>query len=177
MISKVLIATDGSANAGKAVEIGCDLAAKYGAEVVLLHILLRGEISENLRHMAEIEFTKAEGGQALAKAISTVPAGRFPASIDFGKNPNQGLGELLRAWGKQILEAAESEAYGHGVAKVETRIEDGDPAKRILQVAEEAKADLIVLGARGLSDLKALLVGSVSHKVSHLAPVTCITVR
>jgi nucleotide-binding universal stress UspA family protein len=64
MISKILIATDGSTTAGKAVEIGCDLAAKYGAEVVLLHILLRGEVSENLRHMAEIEFAEAERGQA-----------------------------------------------------------------------------------------------------------------
>jgi nucleotide-binding universal stress UspA family protein len=39
------------------------------------------------------------------------------------------------------------------------------------------KANLIVSGARGLSDLKGLLVGSVSHKLSHLSPVTCITVK
>jgi nucleotide-binding universal stress UspA family protein len=177
MISKVLIATDGSTTARKAIEIGCDLAAKYEAEVVLLHVLLRGEVSENLRHMAEVEFAEAEGGQALAMAIAAVPAGRFPAGIDFGKSPTKGRGEMLRAWGEQILEAAETKAHSHGVTKVEKRIEDGDPAKRIMQAAQETKADLIVLGARGLSDLKSLLVGSVSHKVSHLAPVTCITVR
>jgi len=33
------------------------------------------------------------------------------------------------------------------------------------------------MGTRGLSDLKGLFVGSVSHKVSHLADCSCITVR
>ena len=50
-------------------------------------------------------------------------------------------------------------------------------AARILEVAKDVKADMIVTGARGLSDLKALMVGSVSHKLTNMAPVTCITVR
>ena len=47
----------------------------------------------------------------------------------------------------------------------------------ILETVEAEQADLVVSGARGLSDLKALMVGSVSHKLSHLSPVTCVTVR
>jgi nucleotide-binding universal stress UspA family protein len=34
-----------------------------------------------------------------------------------------------------------------------------------------------VTGARGLSDISSLLLGSVSHRLAHLAPVTCVTVR
>jgi len=42
---------------------------------------------------------------------------------------------------------------------------------------KEAHSDMIVMGSRGLSDLAGLLVGSVSHKVTNMAPCTCITVR
>jgi chaperonin GroEL len=38
-------------------------------------------------------------------------------------------------------------------------------------------ADMIVMGRRGLSDLQGLLMGSVSHKVSHLADCACLTVK
>ena len=53
----------------------------------------------------------------------------------------------------------------------------GRPADTIVAAAERDKADMIVMGSRGFSDLKGLLLGSVSHKVSHLAPCTCVTVK
>ena len=37
--------------------------------------------------------------------------------------------------------------------------------------------DLIVMGRRGLGDLGGLLMGSVSHKVCHLADCACLTVK
>ena len=56
-------------------------------------------------------------------------------------------------------------------------VKQGDPAKCILAAIDEESADFVVMGSRGLSDLKGLLMGSVSHKVSHLAPCTCVTVK
>lgn len=176
MIHKVLIATDGSEHARKAVEFGSDIAAKYGAEVVLVHVLLRDELSENLRHLAEVEYHADEGGKSLAEAIAMIPEARFPAAQIQPKTA-QTPGAALRAVADQVLSEAERRAQEHGVAKVSRQVEDGDPVKRILEVAKDTGADLIVTGARGLSDLKALMVGSVSHKLAHLSPVTCITVR
>lgn len=176
VIQKVLIATDGSAHAAKAVEFGSDIAAKYGAEVVLVHVLLRDELSENLRHLAEVEYHAGAGGKPLAEAIAMIPEGRFPAA-SIQPRSAQTPGAVLRAVADEILTQAEREAKQHGVTRISRQIEDGNPVKRILEVAKDSKADLIVTGARGLSDLKALVVGSVSHKLSHLAPVTCITVR
>ena len=43
----------------------------------------------------------------------------------------------------------------------------GDPAQAIIDAAEDEKCDLIVMGTRGLSDLKGMALGSVSHKVLH----------
>ncbi|MCS6829509.1 MAG: universal stress protein [Armatimonadota bacterium] len=50
----------------------------------------------------------------------------------------------------------------------DSRIEYGHTADTIVRVAEEEKADLIVMGSRGLTDASALLLGSVSHKVLHV---------
>jgi nucleotide-binding universal stress UspA family protein len=177
MIKKVLIATDGSGHAQKAVTFGADLASKYDAEVVLLHVLLRGELSENLRHMAEVEHLFAEGGRRLREAFSSIPQGRWPLEIMI---PSEGIsseGELLHAVGEQILDYAEDLAKERGASKIKKRIEDGNPVTRVLETLEAEDADLLVTGARGLSDLKALMVGSVSHKLSHMAPCTCISVR
>ncbi|MBT4581371.1 MAG: universal stress protein, partial [Gammaproteobacteria bacterium] len=64
-----------------------------------------------------------------------------------------------------------------GVKKVTSMITEGDPADVILNTAVNCKADMIILGSRGLSDFKGLLFGSVSHKVSGQADCTCVTVK
>jgi nucleotide-binding universal stress UspA family protein len=177
MIKKVLIASDGSEHAARAVAFGADIAAKYDAEVVLVHVLLRDELSENLRHLAEVEHLTAQGGQPLAKAIASVPFAHYPANIMFSEGDATTPDEVLRAVGEHVLDTAEDLAREHGAGKITKRLEDGNPAKRIVEAVYEEKADLVVTGARGLSDVASLLTGSVSHKVSHLAPVTCVTVR
>ncbi len=49
----------------------------------------------------------------------------------------------------------------------ELLILEGDPAQAIAVAVEEEKCDLVVMGTRGLSDLKGMALGSVSHKVLH----------
>jgi nucleotide-binding universal stress UspA family protein len=48
---------------------------------------------------------------------------------------------------------------------VGSRIVRGHPAEAIVQAAAREKADLIVMGSRGLTDVRAFLLGSVSRKV------------
>jgi len=49
------------------------------------------------------------------------------------------------------------------------RILEGPAGSVIPNVAEIEKCDIIIMGSRGLSDLEGLLVGSVTHRVLHLA--------
>lgn len=53
----------------------------------------------------------------------------------------------------------------------------GRTPQAILEVCGHEAADLIVMGTRGLSNWERLLVGSVAHKVSHLAEVPVLLVR
>ena len=53
----------------------------------------------------------------------------------------------------------------------------GDPADSILAVAESVKADLIVVGARGIGAVQRFLRGSVSTKVAHHSPCDVLIVE
>jgi nucleotide-binding universal stress UspA family protein len=44
-------------------------------------------------------------------------------------------------------------------------IKEGNPAKKIVQISEDEKADLILMGRRGLSAVEKLFIGSVANKV------------
>ena len=76
-----------------------------------------------------------------------------------------------------LLEAARSEAVGAGVDSVETFARVGDAADAILDVAEEQRCDLIVVGNKGMTGAKRFLLGSVPNKVSHHAPCSVLIVR
>jgi nucleotide-binding universal stress UspA family protein len=53
----------------------------------------------------------------------------------------------------------------------------GQVAGQILDEAKDVGAGLIVMGTRGLSDLSGLLLGSVAHKVLHLAECPVLITR
>lgn len=63
-----------------------------------------------------------------------------------------------------------------GIA-IEHRLEYGDPAAVILEVAQETGADLIVMGTHGRTGLRRLLMGSVAERVVRKASCPVLTVR
>jgi nucleotide-binding universal stress UspA family protein len=75
-----------------------------------------------------------------------------------------------------VLEAAAAEARKEGI-EVTTHPVEADPADAILNVAEEVKADLIVVGNKGMTGARRYLLGSVPNNVSHHAPCSVIIVR
>lgn len=171
MLQKILTAVDGSEHADNASAWAIDLAVKAGAELVLLYVVPHREAPPELRRMAEIEHLVAPAGRR-GRGGAT-PAGPIrPLEEDTVESAR-----VHREVGTRLLEALQRRAKAAGVATVEIRVEEGDSAERILAVAEERGADLIVMGRRGRSDLAGLLLGSVSHKVCQLASCACLTVK
>lgn len=60
---------------------------------------------------------------------------------------------------------------------VEHQLLKGDAATEIVRVAEETKADVIVIGSHGRTGLARLLLGSVAEKVMRKAPCPVVTVK
>jgi nucleotide-binding universal stress UspA family protein len=92
-----------------------------------------------------------------------------PADLQWMINPHDDV--------MALLEAAHNEARAAGVEQVETFARQGDAADAIVDIAEEQRSDLIVVGNKGMTGAKRFLLGSVPNKVSHHAPCSVLIVR
>jgi len=76
--------------------------------------------------------------------------------------------ERLEIVAKTVLEKAAAGFEKDGF-KVDTVVLSGDPGASIAQYAYDNRFNLIVMGSRGLSGVKGMVLGSVSHNVLHTA--------
>ena len=173
MIKKILVPIDGSAHSIKAIELASSLASRYDAEIVLLHVLLRGHMPEGIRRAMEVEVPRGTGTGA--DNLVNYPQA-IMARVKNKKETQLTVDELGFIGGK-ILAGVTVLCRENGVKKISQNIEEGNPVEIIVNLANSAEVDLIVMGSRGLSSLKGMLMGSVSHKVNYLSPCTCVTVK
>lgn len=86
------------------------------------------------------------------------------------------LMEGLKKKGWDLLEQYRNQAARNNVP-AGTLLEMGDHAQVIIDIANKNGYDLIMMGSRGLSVFKELLIGSVSFKVMHHAKCPVMVVR
>jgi nucleotide-binding universal stress UspA family protein len=127
MISTIAAATDGSATAGKAVEMARDLARRLDAKLVLISAF------------------KDSGGQARGDSLELQWATNSSARV------------------REILSRAEDEMRREGI-DCTTRVEEGDAADVVVELASECGADLLVVGNKGM---QRRVLGSVPTTVPH----------
>jgi nucleotide-binding universal stress UspA family protein len=82
----------------------------------------------------------------------------------------------LRGVAADVL-ARDARRFEEAGFSVQTYAREGDPADTILDVAAEAKAGLIAVGARGHTGLRRFMLGSVSSKLAHHTPTSLLIVR
>ncbi len=175
MFKTILVATDNSEHSCKAVEIAGDIASKFDAKLILLHVIHPQRVNHEFKRMAEVEHPMDEGPKVM-RSRSNFPETVAESLVRLNESVDASY-RYLQLMAEQILENANKIAFKQGVKDAVTRIEDGDPAHEILESANRESADLIVVGSRGLGDLKGLLMGSVSHKVSQHAKCSCVIVK
>ncbi len=147
MCEKVLLCVDGSANALRAAEVGAMTAARFGAELHLLTVTRPYRVTPQLTNFLRAENLMGE--------------------------PKYVLDQMT----KDILTEARKLAEAAGIEKVNTHVLEGKPARTIVDFADDKRIDAIFVGSRGVGEIEAALLGSVSHKVSSLAHCTVIIVR
>lgn len=175
MKQNILLATDGSDAAIEALDLAAELAANFGSTLTIGHVLQFGRSSEELSRMAEIEHM-TEKVQRTGNVDFNIlsPAG---ADVYVDTRPTGDSVRAITLIGDEILKRAADRAKAKGVTTVKTKSTSGDPADKILDMAEEAGADMIVIGHRGLGRLKTALLGSVAYKVTQNATCSVLTVR
>jgi nucleotide-binding universal stress UspA family protein len=151
MSKKFLVAVDGSDHGWKALDLATDLAAASDAELIILHVVPYESMPEGLQQYAKIEGIQIDD---------------LKAQFRYSK-----------AIGDKITSEAEARVRKNGLVRVTTQVVEGNPAKQIVALARSKGTDMVFLGSRGFGDIGGLLMGSVSHKVMHLAPCTCVAVK
>ena len=174
MIKRILIATDGSDHGQKALDVASELAVGLSAELIVAHVLLHSRPSSEFERMAEVEHLLPGVVQQAGLDAANVP-GTMTTLID-AQDDDIKTARLVRAVGDQVMERARTHAEAAGVKTVTTRLCYGDYADEILDLAEADRADLIVVGRRGLGRVRAAVLGSVSQKILHYAPMPVLTV-
>ena len=87
----------------------------------------------------------------------------------------QDLARSLREHGEGVTSEAAAKASEAGVDS-ETVIESGNIADALARLAEQRGASMIVVGSRGESSIRGLVLGSVAHKLLHLASTPVLVV-
>lgn len=169
--SKILLATDGSGNAERAVDAAIDLAKTRAGSLTILHAVIQGALPPGLLRWAEVEhLMPAEGDTEL------VPNVYGPVATLTADRKRQMPYRVRHAVAEAVVDHARDKAISRGVTAVDVRVADGDAAEVIAETLQDGAHDLLVVGTRGHGTLHGLLVGSVSHKVLglHACPVLVV---
>lgn len=143
----VVVGTDGSETAERAVREAGELAGAYSARLVVVTAFTPlNEADKPLSHE-----------QAAPEDIRWMLADR-----------NQAEEKAQR--GRALAKSA-------GAGDVVVQTAEGDPAEVLLEAAGDFNADLIVVGSKGLTGASRFILGSVASSVSHHAPCDVLVVH
>lgn len=146
---KILLATDGTKHSDCAIEMIEKFDLSAGDEVRIVSV---------------VDLT-------LPPSIDLY-AGYLPTASDLEKSALENAEKILES----SLEKIQRSFEGKNVF-VSTEALHGSPERRIVETAEEMRADLIIVGSHGYNRWERLLLGSVSDSVIHHAPCSVMVVR
>lgn len=146
---KVILATDGTKQSEAAIEITKTLNLNESDEIRVISVI----------------------DMALPLSID-VYAGYLPSTDEIESTVKDNAEKNLKTTGDKL-----KEIFADRNVSIVTELLNGSPESRIVEKAEEIKADLIIVGSHGYNRWERLLLGSVSDSVIHHAPCSVLVVR
>jgi nucleotide-binding universal stress UspA family protein len=148
-LEKVLVSTDGSTNASRAVQAAIDIAKRSDAQLIILTVIME-----------------------------VVPPVYSPIGVDVPTVDYSAYLNRVEADAKKLVDEAAKQAQDQSVkTSVSILRSVTSVAEAIIEEASKDKVQLIIVGTRGLGGFKKLLLGSVSSAVIEHAPCSVLVVR
>lgn len=148
LFKRILVAVDGSENSFLAAKVAIDLAKKHQARLTIVTAIY-----------------------IPAYWMNYPPASMPPVYVEESR-------EHVEKEAQQLIKKVKGMASNEGVeASGEVMSDVTSVVEAITNYAADQKVDLIVMGTRGLSGFKKLLIGSVSSGVVTHAPCSVLVVR
>jgi nucleotide-binding universal stress UspA family protein len=114
---------------------------------------------------------------AILLHVVDVPLPAYPMMMpEVSRELYATVAKQMKEDGQRLLDRI-AQLLPSGARAVLKRLEVGKPAEVIVNTARAEQAGLVVLGGRGLSPLKEMFLGSVSHRVVTLAPCPVMVTR
>jgi nucleotide-binding universal stress UspA family protein len=151
MYTNVVVGTDFSESAEKAVAQAAAIAKSFGAQ---LHVV-----------------TAFKPALTSSIAASSLEAMAYGAATALGEVDSHIADEV------ETRLAALEQRYTKDGLKVKTHGIAADPADALIDVCESCGADLVVVGNRGMGGVKRFVLGSVPNKISHHSPCSVLIVH
>jgi nucleotide-binding universal stress UspA family protein len=148
----ILLATDGSRDAWKAVDVLKSFEFSVEPTVTLLYV-----VKKKIYETGQVVGSTGKSRTEFARLAKDLCGDRGSAGVRL-------LNDTRDALSSSGLKIQERLAFGH-------------EAQEILKAARLQKADLVIVGSKGLTRLRRLLMGSVAHTVSQHAPCSVLVVR
>ncbi|MBN1785441.1 MAG: universal stress protein [Candidatus Methanofastidiosa archaeon] len=168
LFKKVLVPVDGSEQSMKALEYAGKIAKSAEGRVILLYVIDASKVGVSPEVADRFTITYKEP----IPVDDTIE--RY--SFFYQEKLKELKDEDSYKIGEQILEEAKKKASKF-IKDPDTIISLGPVAETIVTVAENHKTDLIVIGSRGLSTFKRLLMGHVTCDVTEKAHCPVLVIR
>jgi nucleotide-binding universal stress UspA family protein len=139
----------------------------------LRRILVPVDYSKESEHALAfaVGFAEQFGAELVVIHVQYIPADVYPYTLYITDKVRQDI----RAREQERLESWCSER-GKGGANLRTLVEIGEARSLLPDLARREDVDLVVIGTRGSSGLRHLVLGSTAERVVRLAPCPVITV-
>jgi nucleotide-binding universal stress UspA family protein len=145
LFHKILVPLDGSEHSLKALERATEIAKKFSGKITLIHV-----------YSVSIQPIMLPEPTTLGSPSIPILTGAEVSRI----------AEASRGFGNRILRDGEEKVKAEKV-QVEKKLVEGHAVEEIVRAATEGNFDLIVIGARGISHIREILLGSVTDGVIH----------
>jgi len=142
-MKRVLAAVDGSSASMRGARLAARIAARFGAELTLLH--------------------------AVDLDLPATPSGKYKKAV----------AQLWREHedaGKKLVEDVTKVVRAHGVP-IRTAIVRGSPSKKVPELAESGRFDLVVVGSTGRGGVARRLLGGTADRIARVVKGPVLLVR
>lgn len=159
--SSVLVGTDGSPTAMRAVDMASQLAKRLGARITIVCVYQ----------------PPSEQDLDAYKSDPDDPVAQWNVGKDVRNVPSEFKWRIAgTAQAEDILERAAERADKAGI-DAEVRAIQGNPAEELIALAGAGNYDMIAVGSVGMSGAKRFMLGNVPHRISHHAPTDVLILR
>ena len=151
MFRKILVPLDGSEHSLKALDEAAQIAKIFSGKITLINVYSVQPVMM---------------GGSSASGYGAILTG---ADVS-------GIVEAAQKSGNRILQDGEQRISATGV-EVDKMLVEGHTVQEIVRAASEGNFDLIVIGARGISHFREMLLGSVIDGVIHHANCAVLVIK